>query len=591
MVRGRADADEQAATEAASRHAMLTPNRPQPNAIWIALLVAVVMNAANLFEPVAVDDVCHQYYAAQVARDPLHPFEFEASWHQRPVPAWTIMVAPVHSYYWAPCIAWFGESVVAWHAWMLPLQWLFCWSLLVLLHRWLRRGAVPAMVTIALGPAVLPGLNLMLDVPMLAIGLAGLVALQRGFDRSSAAAAVLAGVLWGLAFQTKYSAMAFFGPWLILWVLRGRWREWCCACVAAAATALGIEALLAWSHGGGSYFLQQLSYTQQRVPGHLLKGMIQHVGVLAIPGALLALHGLTGRLRWPLVAALGYALGLAVVGLYPDGARHTLVDLAPDSVAYVLMSALTWAIFGTVYASFLRGGSRAFRLGRMHGSQAMRVFLVGWAIAEVLSSFVVSPFPAARRVIMVVVAFTVAGAWLSARRPRRRGHGRGRSVWPLAVTAATLLGFGIQALDYVEANAWVRAADEVARYSKRRDPDAAVYFCGGWGFEFYAPRAGVPPLLEGRVQLQPGDLVAIGSIDGIDEAWFEPDARLEQVDELLFGEDAIPYSTQFCYYSGQRPIDGQVGARYRVRILRAKAALHTRDLHTIPDPYRSRGPQ
>ncbi|MFK7742627.1 MAG: glycosyltransferase family 39 protein, partial [Planctomycetota bacterium] len=254
---------------------------------WIALAVALVMNAANLLEPVTVDDVCHHYYAAQVLREPLNPFGFEALWHQKPVPAWTIMVAPVHSFYWAPGLWLFGDWIPGWHLWMLPVQWLLCGSLLSLLRRWVGRGAVPLLCAIVLGPAILPGINLMLDVPMLSLSMAALALVMRASDRHSAALAIAAGVLWGLSFQTKYSAMCLFGPWFLLALLRPRGREFVIGFAAAVGTALSIEGLMALSHeGGGSYFIQQLSYTQDRVWSPLFKGMFQHVGVLAIPAVL-----------------------------------------------------------------------------------------------------------------------------------------------------------------------------------------------------------------------------------------------------------------------------------------------------------------
>jgi 4-amino-4-deoxy-L-arabinose transferase-like glycosyltransferase len=71
-----------------------------------------------------------------------------------------------------------------------------------------------------LGSAVLPGLNLMLEVPMLSLGLSSLVVLHRAFDRRSVSLAIAAGVLWGLALQTKYSAMAMFPPRFFVSLLR-----------------------------------------------------------------------------------------------------------------------------------------------------------------------------------------------------------------------------------------------------------------------------------------------------------------------------------------------------------------------------------
>ena len=164
---------------------------------WVAFVIALVMNLTNLWEPLTVDDVCHQYYAEQVSKDPLHPFEFDLDWHQKPVPAWDVMVAPVNSYYWAPAILLFGGaaggSTVGWKLWYLPVQFLFCWSLLLLLRRVAERHAHGLLAMLALGPAVLPGLNLMLEVPVLSLGFTSLVLLLRACDRRSLLPAALGG--------------------------------------------------------------------------------------------------------------------------------------------------------------------------------------------------------------------------------------------------------------------------------------------------------------------------------------------------------------------------------------------------------------
>lgn len=557
-------------------------NRTRKSAV-IALLIAIVMNAANLFEPMSVDDVCHHYYAEQVKNAPLAPYEFEALWHQKPVEAWTIMVAPVHSYYWAPGIWLFGDSVVGWHLWFLPVQWLFCFSMLLLLHRWLRRGAGWVTAGVALGPAVLPGLNLMLEVPMLSLGLSSLVVLQRSLDRRSVSLAIAAGVLWGLAFQTKYSAMAMFPPWFLLALLRWRWREWAVGLAGATATAVSIEGLLSWSHGGGSYFLQQLSYTQIRIWSHLWKGMFQHVGLLAMPAVLLAMVGFGAR-RWQFCSVLViYVVGVLLVALYPDFDDSTLRDGAVDSIAYVVMSCVTWLVLGTLLVHLACTGMSGVRNWRIAGSRQMRLFLASWCICEIISSFVVSPFPAARRVLMVVVAFTVSAAWLAVRRA-----GCMAAVRHIALGAA-LLGAALQTVDLVEGRAWTDAAAGTVAYADQHHPNAEVYFTGGWGFEFYAPRAGMLPFSVERCSLQLGDLIAVGSLDNLEEPWFAPDPRLELVAVLPFGSDSLPLSTHFSYYSGQRPIDSQVGPRFFVRLLRATEAFSAAELEWIPDGWASRG--
>ena len=561
----------------------------------ISLLVACVMVAANLFEPLTVDDCCHHYYARQVAHHPTQPFEFDTVWHQRPAAAWTIMVAPVNSYYWAPGIR-LAEMFpqewwpVIWHLWYLPVYWLFCFSLLSLLNRWLKRGSVAVLCVVALGPFVLPGLNLMLEVPMLSLGLASMMVLLRSFDRHSASVAVFAGVLLGFALQLKYSAMAFFPPWFLLAVFRRRWREWLIGMLAAAAVALAIEGLISWSHdGGGSYFAQQLRWTQMRSWGGLTKGMFVQVGVLGLTPLLLALIGLRAP-RWvaPVVVAVHVA-GYVLVAAFPDTEGRSLSDGALDSMALLAMGATTWLGIGLLYAKLLWTGLGGVRRLRVHGSRAVRIFLAGWFVTEIISSFAVSPFPAARRVMMVLVSFTVAAGWLAVRRA-----GAMAAVRAVAV-GAVAMGLAYQTVDYLEGRSWVQAADAVVDYHQEHADHGLLYYTGGWGFEYYAPAAGMQPFVEATTELQAGDLIACGSIDGVEEPWFwdnDPatlDQRLELVTTMDFGTDPVPLSTQFGYYSGQRPIDGQLGPRFVVRVLLAKERLHANELGKWHDPWFSRG--
>ena len=546
------------------------------------------MNLANLFEPLTVDDVCHHYYAAQVAEHPLAPFEFETVWHQKPVPAWEVMVAPVNSYYWAPAIALFWESPLAWRLWFLPLQWLFCWSLLRLLHRFVPRHAAWLLPAVALGPSVLPGVNFMLEVPMQAFAFAGLASFLTACDKRSLAVSLWAGVLWGIAFQTKYSAMGFFGPWVLFALVRCRWREWAVGFAAAVATALTIEGLLSLSHGGGSYFLQQLTITQRRDWPHILRGMFLHVGGLGIPAVLLALHALLAPrwLRWSVLGS--YALGLTVVALVPNRDARSLADMAWDSIAYLVMATLTWScavvLLGRLLMSVL---PRLRQLPRPLGRGAgLRVVLVGWFCSEIGASLVMSPFPAARRSMLVVIAFTVAAAWLLAR--RRAG---GTTAWRWFTAVSVALGLGFQGVDTLDGQAVVEAARQAVAHVRAQAKEARIWFTGGWGFEFYAPRAGMQPLLRQRSEVAAGDYIVVGSIDGAETPWFDWNCpvwlqRVDQKPHEIGVGDAVPFSLAFGYYSGRRPLDGQSGPRFVVWVYRVVAGFQTSELKALPNPWR-----
>ncbi|MEO6595163.1 MAG: hypothetical protein ABIP94_10465 [Planctomycetota bacterium] len=555
---------------------MPVSSRPRSPAL-IAFLVALVINLVNLWEPLTVDDVCHHYYAAQVAKEPLRPFEFEVPWHQQPQPAWNVMVAPVNSYYWAPAIVLFGDSPVMWHLWYLPVQWLFCLSLLALLRRFVGRHAVPILAAIALGPSVLPGVNLMLEVPMLALGLAGVEVFMRAVDRGSLSLALAAGLLQGLAVQTKYSALGLLGLWILAAMMHRRLRELVVGVVVAGALAGGIEALIAWSHGGGSYFMQQVELTQHRDWAHLIRGMFMQVGGLGVPVALLALYAMRVP-RW-VFAGVGvlYVAAFAVVAIVPNDDARSLGDGALDSVAYLCLSLATWV--SVVLLLWRVGGVvavRAWRRCQLTPAHRVRLLLCGWALAHIASSFVVSPFPAARRSMMVVTALMFTAGWLAAR--SRRHQSGVKWICGLSV----LLGLFYEGVDHLEGRACVASARDASAYVKAANPDAKAYFTGGWGFEFYAPRNGLLPFNKGLVQVHKGDFVVVGSIDGSEQCWFEPTDKLEYVHEVSHG-DFVPYSLLFHYYSGLRPLDSQSGPRYFATIYRAKVDFHTSELAVRPD--------
>lgn len=534
------------------------------------------MNVLNLFEPLTVDDVCHHYYASQVAAHPAAPYEFETVWHQRRVPAWDVMVAPVHSYYWAPLLAWFDGGPVAWKAWFLPLQWLFCWSLLLLLQRWCARAAVPVLVSIALGPAVLPGVNLMLEVPMFAFAFASITALLRSFERRSAAWAALAGVLLGLAFQTKYSAMGFAAPWALLALVHRRWREPIVGAAVAVATVLTIEGLVSLSHGGGSYFMRQLELRHVRDWSHLARGMVLQAGWLGVPAAALALLGL-GAPKWAW-CGLGvlWLAGHVAVAIGGGGDRQ-MGRGDVDTIVFLLVVLCTWGTAAWLVARLAWSVVRHLQRRRFGASTATRVFLLGWILAEILTSLVISPFPAARRTLLVVLALTVAAGWLVARRRGIVGSVR-------AIAAGTaLVGAGYQGIDVLEARADAVAAAEAMAYVRGVDPRATVWFTGGWGFEFEAPRAGMKPFLCGDSQAAAGDFIVIGSIDGIETPWWRWDcpAWVRCVDRnrhVVEVHDGVPLSTLFTYYSGRRPIEGQPGPRFVAWVHRVREGLHAREL-------------
>src|SRR5262249_4782165 len=122
--------------------------------------------------------------------------------------------------------------------WLFPFVWLLAWSLAELLRRFARGTERAALPLIVLSPAVLPSVNLMLDIPALALGLAAVVVFIRAANCRVGTAyhvrgtvggahptrrnpltqwrlAAAAGLLAGLAMQTKYTMLLV--PPVIVW--------------------------------------------------------------------------------------------------------------------------------------------------------------------------------------------------------------------------------------------------------------------------------------------------------------------------------------------------------------------------------------
>src|SRR5207248_233641 len=108
---------------------------------------------------------------------------------------------------------------------------LFILALDALFSRFAQGLETPLVWMTVLSPTFLPSLNLMLDVPALGLSLFALVVFFRACDRHSLSRAIGAGLLAGLAMETKYTS--FLAPavmllyvTIVLWPAPAlRWRD------------------------------------------------------------------------------------------------------------------------------------------------------------------------------------------------------------------------------------------------------------------------------------------------------------------------------------------------------------------------------
>jgi hypothetical protein len=610
--------------------------------------LALLFTLLNAVKPLQVDDGAYYYYALQMSRDPLRPYGFDMFWYSRPEPANDILAPPVLPYWWSLAIVLFGDNVFLWKLWLLPFSWLFVWSLAALFRRFARPLETPLLWLTVLSPTFLPSLNLMLDVPALALGLSAIVVSLRAAARDSLALAALAGLLAGLAMQTKYTA--FLAPAAILThglLFRHRCRaahhtrspilrflfEMRTPLVAVATAALlfiAWEAYVVEQHGESHFLHHARDADDWLLPRDRVVGWWEGVWLRIVEKS---------SLFWPLLPVIGgvspavIALGLAALGVrrwmvalagglmvlgyilvaalqadfmvrIADGAgsRFGLGD--PERLGPLTLEQVLFGVYGVVLMSTMlcllwqlwiaprraaeplaEGGEleptpieEVSRNGstwqRRAGAAFGRVdsFLVLWLGLELAGYFGLTPFSAVRRVMGLVVVSTLLAGRLAARTCRQPD--RHTLVWAI-MGGGVALGLIFYVIDLHDAFAEKRAAEQAADFIRAEDPGARIWYVGHWGFQHYAERAGMLPVVPAGYAVPPSVLLPGDWLVKPDERLEQQRIRLDrtraQSVSVIAQVDVLPLRTVQCYYGGFAPVEHHQGPRIEVEIFRITA--------------------
>lgn len=513
--------------------------------------LALIVTLANAAKPVVVDDTAYLAYARQISEHPLDPYGFTFHWYTFPEPAMHILVPPVLPYWLALGIRLFGEHIFLLKLWLFPLLWLFTFSLNVLLKRFARGTEKIALPLIVLSPAVLPTVNFMLDIPAAAFGLAALATFtNRNVNWKKA---VLAGLLAGLAMQTKYTGM--LAPAAILWygITHGRFRLAMLAGFVATVVFAGWEAWL-YSRYGESHFLYHFA-EQRAATGNwfheksaLIPGLVGHLGLLGFGIALYVARPLGITYRALAAAAFVWFLGVALIFALPEDQFRARNVWRPAGTGVLLASAAS--------AGFLLLRRKRLRFSRDSW------FLVGWALLELAGYFLLTPFPAARRVIGLTIAFGVMAARLVRLVPARKPP-----LWILPF--GFLIGASTAVLDAFDA-LWEQLHARTALVNRDR-----AWFAGHWGFQYYCEREGFTMIVPGESVLQRGDYLVL-PIQPDDGRFHRPHIGLVPIQpptdcvKLLtimeFPTGPMLPRTIPNFYGGSDPIEGWRGVKMRVGI-------------------------
>jgi hypothetical protein len=214
-------------------------------------------------------------------------------------------------------------------------------------------------------------------------------------------------------------------------------------------------------------------------------------------------------------------------------------------------------------------------------SRRVARFLLLWLAIEVIGYFAISPFPAVRRVMGIVVAATMVVGYLAGRLPPDRSR---RLLTNALAGATALLGLGYFGVDYCEARAHQQAAETAAGHIRQEDAQATIWFTGYWGFQFYAEKAGMKqavPLYRPTDQrlrypepshFHKGDWLVIPS-QNIAQQNLYLDRRNLEFKERIAVADAVSFSTVDCYYAGTFPLRSHRGPRLVLLLFIVKADM------------------
>jgi len=520
--------------------------------VGFVLVVAAALTLLNAWKPLTIDDPAYYTCARQIARDPFDPYGYTLFWYEFPQPGFDILLPTGLSYWLSIPLRLHGDRPALVKLWLFPFALLLVGSFYVLCRRWAPGVERPLTAMTALSPLVLPSLNVMVDVPAQALAFGALALLVHACERGSLARAGAAGVLAGVAMQTKYSVMLGPGVLLLYGVTAGRLRFGALAAAAAVSVFAVWEGLIALKYGRSHlvYHAQWLGGTGSSA-AKLFDAAIGNLGGLATPVLLLGLVALGWSGRALLAAGLAILLGYVAIAAGP-----------PEAAGMVC------TLFGL--ATLAVGAAVIWRLARqppVDATDNATLFLALSLAVEIAAYFLLTPFPAARRMMGIVLMLTLLVGRLAARTARMPAR-RGRVT--AVATAGVLLGLLVFAVDYRDA---VVQRQAIARAARRvgAPTAAAVWYVGHWGFQYYAERAGMRPVVSGQSSLRAGDWLIV------------PEARITQqhvtlpLDHVAASgppielSDWLPLRTVVNYYSGRVPLSPCDGPRLHVDVLRVTA--------------------
>lgn len=523
--------------------------QPSPSTVRVAQL-ALVFAAINAIEPMHLDDAAFFLFAQHIAQTPLDPYGFSLIWDGDPMSAMDVLAPPVFLYYWAGLIKLFGVSPLLWKLGCFPIYFLYIASLRTVLSRFAPSILWPALLLIAFSPMVLPGANMMLEIPVQSLFFAGLACFILACERASLWLLAASAMLVALCIEAKYTGLIIVPTLVLYGVLNRKYVYAICVSLGGIALFAAAEFGL-YLASGASHFLVQSAEPWKSPVVPLTLGLLGQLGGGGLGLLGFALIALQVQRRWVVGILVGWlAILLSSSFVTPDVGRAILRTL-PQSTGFAILAVMLLGIF------------RLNRIDRVRHPTGWpwdekTLFLSLWLLGEIVFYYLVSPFPAMRRLIGI----GTAGALLFARWIETRDRKPEASLVAIATAASLLLTGIFVAIDLQ----WARSVRESVAWGRAQVGDLpegrTIWYHGVWGFKYYAMEAGMQAIVAGRSDVAKGDYLLVPSA-GI--AVPKPALDLDQWEEVARYRGGIAANLKMSgYYYGVVPLS--VGRRETVRV-------------------------
>ncbi len=524
-------------------------------------LLALIICVINALKPIHIDDTVYIWIARQIVSDPFNPFGFELLWCQWPSFMDLGYIPPVMPYWLAGSLYVFGNDPILIKLSILPFILVFVFAVNLLSKRFSPSIAFPVTVFIAVSPAILPGWNIMLDLPSIAFGLMTIELFIRAVSRDSWKYVIAAGMVAALAVMTKYTALVIPGVMLLYGILNRRLLMG----IAAGLIVLGF--IISWEF----FYVYQYDHTQllwRIMNGNNKNGSSSNVlflvstGCITIGALLPFLYAVYIPVRKLDKTFIKIIIISLIIGL---GGYLAAICTNSFEIYFTVFAGLLFSIMllGVITELILNRDRIKFNIIPAN----IYIFLFGWLIMEITESLLISPFPAVRRLISITIILTFLGFRLLDRKvlPETRCIAL-IGCW-LMVAGNIVITALYVTVDQKEADAQATLATQIIKQLRQNGVDGDVWYTGHWGFAYYAEKAGMKAVIPDESILKAGDWLIIP--DGVHAQRINIKDASIIYKGYIEVKDQIPLHTISAYYGGLIPIRAKLEeSRLRCYIFR-----------------------